>query len=186
MHQTFKEIKHMMISRVLWKNLKRWYFVHRCTIFNPVLVTYLLVNVMKYGTPLQGEFEAENSTEVRSQTEVEEPQEESLDPSDMESKEQQYAPRRNYPNNQRGGRGAGGGRRGYYPNGRGARGSSRGGGPYQNGRNQFFDHPGNHPGNYYPRNYYSNRGRGGRGGGGGNFYNNHTSGAQATNPPAES
>lgn len=141
---------------------------------------------MKYGTPLQGEFEAENSTEVRSQTEVEEPQEESLDPSDMESKEQQYAPRRNYPNNQRGGRGAGGGRRGYYPNGRGARGSSRGGGPYQNGRNQFFDHPGNHPGNYYPRNYYSNRGRGGRGGGGGNFYNNHTSGAQATNPPAES
>ncbi|KAG5522367.1 hypothetical protein RHGRI_034523 [Rhododendron griersonianum] len=134
-----------------------------------------------------GEFEAENSTEVRSQTEVEEPQEESLDPSDMESKEQQYAPRRNYPNNQRGGRGAGGGRRGYYPNGRGARGSSRGGGPYQNGRNQFFDHPGNHPGNYYPRNYYSNRGRGGRGGGGGgNFYSNHTSGAQATNPPAES
>lgn len=136
----------------------------------------------------KGEFGSENSTEVWSQTEVEEPQGESQNQKEMESKEQQNAPRRNFQNNPRGGRGAGGGRRGYYPNGRGSRGSSRGGGPYQNGRNQFYDHPGNHPGNFYPRSYYSNRGRGGRGGGGGggNFYNNHGSGAQATTLPAES
>lgn len=78
---------------------------------------------------------------------------------DFESKDQQYAPRRSYQN-QRGGRGAGGGRRGY-PNGRGGRSGSRGGGPYQNGRSQYYDQLGG----YYPRSYYNNRGRGGRGGG---------------------
>ncbi|XP_044490663.1 uncharacterized protein LOC123214758 [Mangifera indica] len=82
---------------------------------------------------------------------------------DGEPKEQQYGPRRPYQN-QRGGRG--GGRRGYS-NGRGGRGSGRGGGGYQNGRNQYYDQPGN----YYPRNYYNNRGRGGRGGG--HPYSNH-------------
>ncbi|KAH7515856.1 hypothetical protein FEM48_Zijuj10G0070900 [Ziziphus jujuba var. spinosa] len=89
---------------------------------------------------------------------------------DFESKDQQYVPRRSYQN-QRGGRGAGGGRRGY-PNGRGGRGSSRGGGAYQNGRNQYYEQPGG----YYPRNYYSNnhRGRGGRGGGP-PYNNNHGS-----------
>ncbi|KAM0983993.1 hypothetical protein ACFX2I_011394 [Malus domestica] len=72
--------------------------------------------------------------------------------------EQQHASRRPYQN-QRGGRG-GGGRRGYT-NGRGGRGNGRGGGSFQNGRNQYYDQPGN----YYPRPYYNNRGRGGRGGG---------------------
>ncbi|PON67472.1 glycine-rich protein [Parasponia andersonii] len=88
---------------------------------------------------------------------------------DVESKEQQYVPRRLFQN-QRGGRGGGGGggRRGY-PSSRGARGSSRGAGPYQNGRNQYYDQAGG----YYPRNYYNNRGRGGRGGG--PSYNNHGS-----------
>ncbi|KAJ8773774.1 hypothetical protein K2173_006424 [Erythroxylum novogranatense] len=81
-------------------------------------------------------------------------------------KEQPYAYRRNYQN-QRGGRG---GRR-VYSNGRGGRGGPRGGGGYQqNGRNHYYDQPGN----YYPRNYYSNRGKGGRGGG--HPYNNHSSG----------
>ncbi|KAL5553977.1 hypothetical protein UlMin_041378 [Ulmus minor] len=90
---------------------------------------------------------------------------------DFESKEQQYVPRRNYQN-PRGGRGGGGGGRRGYPNGRGSRGASRGGGPYQNGRNQYYDQPGG----YYQRNYYNNRGRGGRGGG--PSYNNHVSAAQ--------
>ncbi|KAM1744695.1 hypothetical protein ACFX11_011547 [Malus domestica] len=73
--------------------------------------------------------------------------------------EQQHASRRPYQN-QRGGRG-GGGRRGYT-NGRGGRGNGRGGGSFQNGRNQYYDQPGS----YYPRPYYNNnRGRGGRGGG---------------------
>ncbi|KAK0573092.1 hypothetical protein LWI29_002868 [Acer saccharum] len=87
---------------------------------------------------------------------------------EVESKEQQYIPRRPYQN-QRGGRG---GRRGY-PNGRGGRGNGRGGGAYQNGRGQYYDQPGN----YYPRNYYNSRGRGG-GRGGGHPYNNHGSGVQ--------
>ncbi|CAN6675998.1 unnamed protein product [Malus baccata var. baccata] len=68
--------------------------------------------------------------------------------------EQQHASRRPYQN-QRGGRG-GGGRRGYT-NGRGGRGNGRGGGSFQNGRNQYYDQPGN----YYPRPHYNNRGRGG-------------------------
>ncbi|KAK0573142.1 hypothetical protein LWI29_003547 [Acer saccharum] len=87
---------------------------------------------------------------------------------EVESKEQQYIPRRPYQNQ----RGGGGGRRGY-PNGRGGRGNGRGGGAYQNGRGQYYDQPGN----YYPRNYYNNRGRGG-GRGGGHPYNNHGSGVQ--------
>lgn len=94
---------------------------------------------------------------------------------EVESREQQYIPRRPYQN-QRGGRG--GGRRGYS-NGRGGRGSGRGGGAYQNGRNQYYDQPGN----YYPRNYYSNRGRGGRGGG--HSYNNHGSAVQGGYAPAD-
>jgi hypothetical protein len=68
--------------------------------------------------------------------------------------QQQYNNSRR-PYNNRGGRGGpGGGRRGGYPNGRGGRGSGRGGGGYQNGRN--YDQPGN----YYPRHYNNNRGRG--------------------------
>ncbi|KAJ7953737.1 Glycine-rich protein [Quillaja saponaria] len=89
---------------------------------------------------------------------------------DMESNEQHF-PRRTYPS-QRGSRGNGGGRRGYS-NGRGGRGGGRGSG-YQNGRNQYYDQPGN----YYPRNYYNNRGRGGRGGG--HPYNNLNSGDVTT------
>ncbi|OMO55089.1 hypothetical protein COLO4_36201 [Corchorus olitorius] len=96
---------------------------------------------------------------------------------DAETKEQQYAHRRPYQN-QRGGRGSGGGRRGYS-NGRGGRGSGRGGGSYQNGRSQYYDQPGN----YYPRNYYNNRGRGGRGGG--HAYNNHGSAVQGGHASAD-
>ncbi|XP_057494230.1 uncharacterized protein LOC130779580 [Actinidia eriantha] len=133
--------------------------------------------------PHKGEFESENTTEIPSQTELDEQQTEGQNQRDVESKDNHYAPRRNFQN-QRGGRGGEGGRRGY-PNGRVGRGSSRGGGGYQNGRNQYYDQPGN----YYPRNYhYNNRGRGGRGGGGGdgNFYNNHSSGAEASYAPADS
>ncbi|BFG16587.1 uncharacterized protein Pyn_29646 [Prunus yedoensis var. nudiflora] len=116
------------------------------------------------------ELETENPSEVVSvqqeqaklETEVE------YNQRDVEYEQQQFS-RRPYQN-QRGGRG-GGGRR-VNTNGRGGRGSGRGGGPYQNGRNQFYDQPGN----YYPRNYYNNRGRGGRGGG--PSYNHHGSAAQ--------
>ncbi|XP_039058140.1 probable H/ACA ribonucleoprotein complex subunit 1-like protein [Hibiscus syriacus] len=87
---------------------------------------------------------------------------------DIEPTDQQYVPRRTYQN-QRGGRSNGGDRRGYS-NGRGARGSGRGGGAYhQNDRSQYYDQSGK----YFPRNYYSNRGRVGRGGG--HAYNNHRS-----------
>jgi len=85
--------------------------------------------------------------------------------------EQQYVNRRNYQN-QRGGRGGGNGGRRGYSNGRGGRSGSRGGGGYQNGRNQYYDQPGN----FQQRNYYNNRGRGGRGGG--HTYNNHGSTGQ--------
>ncbi|KAG6758950.1 hypothetical protein POTOM_035413 [Populus tomentosa] len=85
--------------------------------------------------------------------------------------EQQYVNRRNYQN-QRGGRGGGNGGRRGYSNGRGGRSGSRGGGGYQNGRNQYYDQPGN----FHQRNYYNNRGRGGRGGG--HTYNNHSSTGQ--------
>ncbi|PKA48355.1 hypothetical protein AXF42_Ash020447 [Apostasia shenzhenica] len=79
---------------------------------------------------------------------------------EYEQKDTHYVPRRPYQN-QRGGRG---GRRGY-PNFRGR--NSRGGGGFQNGRNQYYD-----PG-YQPRNYYNNaRGRGGRFGSS-VMYNNH-------------
>ncbi|XP_057508355.1 uncharacterized protein LOC130791230 isoform X2 [Actinidia eriantha] len=100
--------------------------------------------------PQQGEFESEVPTE----SEPDNPLTEEKNHRDEESKEQHYVSRRNYQN-QRGGRG----RRGY-PNGRGARESSRGGGPYQNGRYQYYDQSAN----YYPRNYNNNRGRGGGGG----------------------
>ncbi|XP_050236094.1 uncharacterized protein LOC126686106 [Mercurialis annua] len=89
---------------------------------------------------------------------------------EVDPREQQYIGRRNYPN-QRGGRGGNGGGRRGYPNVRGGRSSGRGGGGYQNGRQQFYDQSGN----YYQRNYYNNRGRGGRGGG--HPYNNHGSAA---------
>ncbi|XP_039019522.1 uncharacterized protein LOC120151035 isoform X2 [Hibiscus syriacus] len=69
-----------------------------------------------------------------------------LQEDNLESKEQQYVPRRPYQN-QRGGRGG--------------RGSGRGAVSYQNGQNQYYDQPGN----YYSRNQYNNRGRGSRGGG---------------------
>ncbi|KAI7995435.1 hypothetical protein LOK49_LG11G01259 [Camellia lanceoleosa] len=127
-----------------------------------------------------GEFGSENHAEVLSETELDELQAEGKNQRDVESKDQHYVSRRNYQN-QKGGRG-GGRRGGGYSNGRGGRGSSRGGGPYQNGHNQYYDQPGN----YNPRNYYNNRGRGGRGGGGGNFYNNYSSGAQGSYEPAES
>lgn len=126
----------------------------------------------------QHELETESSVEP---TPVEEEQpkpqweEQQQYQREIETKEQQYIPRRNY-HNQRGGRsgGGGGGRRGY-PNGRGGRSGSRGSGSsYQNGRPQFYDHQ---PGNYYPRNYYNNRGRGGKAGGG-PPYNNHGAGVQ--------
>lgn len=112
---------------------------------------------------LQGEYKVENSTELPADSESVKPQpDRELTFGDVEAKEQQY--NRRHFQNQRGGRGPGG-RRGY-PNGRGGRnGNSRGGGPYQNGRNQYYDQPGN----YYPRNnYYSNRGRGGGRGAAGN------------------
>nr|AGV54212.1 hypothetical protein [Phaseolus vulgaris] len=117
------------------------------------------------------EVEAENANEVVSvqhgQTNPQADAEQNE--RDFEGKEQQSYPRRGYQNH-RGGRG-GGGRRGYS-NGRGGRsGGGRGGGGYQNGRNPYYDQPGN----YYPRNYYNNRGRGGRGGG---YYNNHGAGGQ--------
>ncbi|XP_043707772.1 uncharacterized protein LOC122657075 isoform X2 [Telopea speciosissima] len=116
--------------------------------------------------------EVPNTAEVTSAQQEQKAQAEWDDQSErnMESKEQQYIPRRAYQN-QRGGRGGGGGgggsgsgRRGYA-NGRGGR-SGRGGGGYQNGRNQFYEQPGN----YNSKNYNS-RGRGS----GGHNYNNYGS-----------
>ncbi|KAG5068016.1 hypothetical protein GLYMA_01G041300v4 [Glycine max] len=115
------------------------------------------------------EVEAENAGEVVSAQHEQANQQADVEYNerDVEAKDQQSYPRRGYQNH-RGGRG-GGGRRGYS-NGRGGRSGGRGG--YQNGRNQYYDQPGN----YYPRNnYYNNRGRGGRGGG---YYNNHGAGGQ--------
>ncbi|KAK8561562.1 hypothetical protein V6N13_149270 [Hibiscus sabdariffa] len=94
-----------------------------------------------------------------------------LQADNAESKEQQYVPQRPYQN-QRGGRGTGGGLRA----GRGGRGSGRGGVTYQNGHND-------QPGNSYSRNQYNNRGRGGRGGG--QAYNNQVSAVQGDNPSAD-
>ncbi|KAF5443250.1 hypothetical protein F2P56_035822 [Juglans regia] len=99
---------------------------------------------------------------------------------DPQSKGQQYIPRRTYQNQYlRGGRGGSGGGRQGYSNGRGGRGNGRGSGPYQNGRNQYYEQPGN----YYPRNFYNNRGRGGRGGG--PSYDNHGSAVQSGHDPAD-
>ncbi|KAK8617326.1 hypothetical protein V6N13_080243 [Hibiscus sabdariffa] len=79
-----------------------------------------------------------------------------------EAEEPPYVPRRPYQN-QRGGRGTGGGR--------GGRGSGRGSVTYQNGQNQ-----------YYSRNQYNNRGRGSRGGG--HAYNNQGSAVQGGGNPS--
>lgn len=101
-------------------------------------------------------------------------EEEEHDQNDHEQKDQQYIPRRAYPNNQRGGRGgvgAGINRRGY-PNARGRIGRGGGGG-YQNGRNQYYD-----PG-YHPRSYYNPRGRGGGSGASGHGPSNVELGASA-------
>lgn len=120
------------------------------------------------------EFVSVQQEEIKPQAELEHNE---IDP---QSKAQQYYPRRAFQN-QRGGRGGGGGggRRGYS-NGRGGRGGGgRGGGSYQNGRNQFYEQPGN----YYQRNYYNNRGRGGRGGG--PSYNNHGPADQGGYAPAD-
>ncbi|KAE8661012.1 hypothetical protein F3Y22_tig00116943pilonHSYRG00002 [Hibiscus syriacus] len=87
-----------------------------------------------------------------------------------EAKEQQYVPGRPYQN-QRGGRGTGGGR--------GGRISGRGGVTYQNGHNQYHDQPDNS----YSRNQHNNRGRGGRGRG--HAYNNQGSDVQGGNPSAD-
>lgn len=94
---------------------------------------------------------------------------------------EQYVPRRSYQNQRGGGgsgRNVGGGRRGGFGNGRGGRSGGRGG-PYQDGRNQYNEQPGN----YYPRNYHGGRGRGGRGSGnggngGGYAYSNNASGVE--------
>ncbi|XP_068648498.1 uncharacterized protein [Aristolochia californica] len=85
-----------------------------------------------------------------------------------EAEAKEYIPRRGFHNQRGGSRGGlGGGRRGYA-NGRGNRGRGGGGG-YQNGRSQYFDST-----NYYPRNYYNPRGRGGgRSGGATAMYNHH-------------
>ncbi|XP_054825785.1 uncharacterized protein LOC129323205 isoform X2 [Prosopis cineraria] len=89
-----------------------------------------------------------------------------------DAKEKQYFTRRSYPN-QRGNRRGDGGRRGYS-NVR----AGRGQGSYQNGRNQYYDQPGD----YYPQNY-NYRGRNGRGGG--NSYKHHGSGGQVNDVSAD-
>ncbi|KAJ0490880.1 hypothetical protein HanHA300_Chr12g0460661 [Helianthus annuus] len=120
---------------------------------------------------LKHEQEAENSLE----NEV--PVEQVETPAGGTEYKEQYVPRRSY--NQRGNGRSGGGGRGSgrgYGNGRGGRSGGRAG-PYQNGRDQYFEQPGN----YYPRNnYYGGRGRGGRGnrGGGGSNGYNHASGGE--------
>lgn len=105
--------------------------------------------------------------------------------------DQQFTSRRPYQN-QRGGGGRGGGRRGYQNGGRGGRGGrGMGGGGYQNGRGggggggyqngrgggegggYYYNEPG-----YYQQRGYSNRGRGGRSGGGNSYYNNQGGGSQ--------
>ncbi|EEF42212.1 conserved hypothetical protein [Ricinus communis] len=116
--------------------------------------------------------------EVSGEKEQEKPLEVDNIQKEVDPKEQQYFARRNYQN-QRGGRGGNGGGRRGYSNGRGGRSSGRGGGGYQNGRNQFYDQSGN----YYQRNYYNNRGRGG-GRGGGHPYNNHGSAVHGGHGPA--
>ncbi|KAF8040064.1 hypothetical protein BT93_B2322 [Corymbia citriodora subsp. variegata] len=105
-------------------------------------------------------------------------QAEELNQREREQKDHQYIPRRNYQN-QRGGRGGGNGGRRGYPNGRGGRSGGRGGGPYQSGRGHYYEQPSN----YYPRNYYNNRGRGGRGGV--HTYNNHGPGVHGGHAPAD-
>nr|XP_043625141.1 keratin, type I cytoskeletal 10 [Erigeron canadensis] len=114
------------------------------------------------------EIDAESSIETPAQTEQIETQAGGTDYKD------QHVPRRAYQNQRGGGGrngGIGGGRRGFG-NGRGGRSGGRSG-PYQNGRNQFNDQPGN----YYPRNHHGGRGRGGRGNSG-YAYNNHASGVE--------
>ncbi|CDP22197.1 unnamed protein product, partial [Coffea canephora] len=106
--------------------------------------------------------ETENYSELPVQNEPTTHQAQNLQ--EYEPKEQNYAPRRSYPN-YRGGRTVGASGRRGYANGRGGRGR---GGAYQNGRNQHYDQPGT----YYPRNNYY-RGRGGRGFNGN--YNYHAS-----------
>ncbi|KAL8230055.1 hypothetical protein R6Q57_014955 [Mikania cordata] len=117
---------------------------------------------------LKHEQEAESSIETQVQAEQGE-----TNAVGTEYKEE-YVPRRSYQNQRGGGRNGGrSGSRGYGGGiGRGGRSGGRSG-PYQNGRNQYYEHPGNYnPGNQ--RNYYGGRGRGGRGGGGGgNGYNYH-------------
>ncbi|KAJ9554248.1 hypothetical protein OSB04_018293 [Centaurea solstitialis] len=89
----------------------------------------------------------------------------------------QQASRRSYQNQRGGGGRGGGGRSRGYPNGgRGGRSGGRGG-PYQNGRNQYYEQPGN----YYQRNYYGGKGRGGGRGNGGNSYNHPGSGVENAN-----
>ncbi|KAJ6323759.1 hypothetical protein OIU76_011114 [Salix suchowensis] len=93
--------------------------------------------------------------------------------------EKQNVNRRFYQN-PRGGRGGGNGGRRGYSNGRGGRSGGRGVGGYQNGRNQYYDQPGN----FHQRNYYNNRGRGGRGGG--HTYNTGQSGHAPADAGVES
>ncbi|XP_030511268.1 uncharacterized protein LOC115757652 isoform X2 [Rhodamnia argentea] len=125
------------------------------------------------------EVVADNPSEFASaQEENVYPQVEEPNQREREQKDHQYIPRRNYQN-QRGGRGGGNsGRRGYL-NGRGGRSGGRGGGPYQNGRGHYYEQPSN----YYPRNYYNNRGRGGRGGV--HTFNNHGPAVHGDHAPAD-
>ncbi|KAA8533027.1 hypothetical protein F0562_032856 [Nyssa sinensis] len=179
--QIIKEMRITMTNLVLWKNFRRCYIYHLHKLYVvPFFFFFVFVNLIKKRKPvaLQGELEVENPAEVQPETEPFKSQGEmGQNQREVEPKEQHYVPRRTYQN-QRGVRG-GGGRRGY-PNGRGGRSVGRGGGAYQNGRNQYYDQPGN----YYSRNYYNNRGRGGRGGA--NSYNHHGSGGQAGHAPTES
>uniref|UniRef100_A0A6N2NHL1 Glycine-rich protein n=1 Tax=Salix viminalis TaxID=40686 RepID=A0A6N2NHL1_SALVM len=131
--------------------------------------------------PQKDEQETVNLAEVvLDQEEQDKPSTEvEVDPNQRELEpEKQYGNRRNYQN-QRGGRGGGNGGRRGYSNGRGGRSGGRGVGGYQNGRNQYYEQPGN----FHQRNYYNNRGRGGRGGG--HTYNNHGSTGQGGHAPAD-
>ncbi|KAL5217658.1 hypothetical protein ABZP36_018342 [Zizania latifolia] len=127
----------------------------------------------------QSKFKAEVEQEIF-EADVEEQYLGNADP-----KDQHFTTQRPYQN-QRGGGGRGGGRRGYPNSGRGGRGSrGMGGGGYQNGRGSgggYQNGRGGGGGYYYDSGYYqqrgySNRGRGGRSGGN-SYYSNQGGGSQ--------
>lgn len=180
MQKIFKVMKLAIMNLVLWMNFKRYLnaFLVPAILFIPSIgYVRLLLGQDEVETENAAEAVSVQQEQIKAQAELEQEHDE-IDP---QSKAQQYIPRRTYQN-QRGGRGGGGGggggRRGYS-NGRGGRGSGRGNGSYQNGRNQYYEQPGN----YYPKNFYNNRGRGGRGGG--QAYNSHGSAVQGGHAPAD-